>query len=288
MATDATNANAEATEAWDGPLFERFDKFRYLIINGPLAHELKALELYPLPVGGGVLEIGCGLGNTTARIAGLIGPDGHVTGVDVSPRMIESCRAEVAVPNASFEVRDVQFDELGGPYDGVFSRFGTMFFANPGAAMRNVRKSMAPGSRLVMVVWRVREDNPWIYDAQVVVENMIGRPEEYTDPTCGPGPFSMAGADTVSDILIGAGFTDVTLTRCDAPFLMGRDLDEAVEVVMALGPAGELVRLWGDRQAHRREDIDAALHKALARYETADGVWGTASTWIVSAISPGS
>jgi hypothetical protein len=134
-----------------------------------------------------------------------------------------------------------------------------------------------------MVVWRVREDNPWIYDAQVVVENMIGRPEEYTDPTCGPGPFSMAGADTVSGILLGAGFTDVTLTRCDAPFLMGRDLDEAVEVVMALGPAGELVRLWGERQAHRHEEIDAALRKALARYDTADGVWGTASTWIVSA-----
>jgi hypothetical protein len=117
----------------------------------------------------------------------------------------------------------------------------------------------------------------------VIVEDMIGRPEEYTDPTCGPGPFSMAGADTVSDILVGSGFTDVTLTRCDAPFLMGRDLDETVEVVMALGPAGELVRLWGDRQAHRREEIDAALHEALARYETADGVWGTASTWIVSA-----
>ena len=281
----ATNANAEATAAWDGPLFERFDKFRFLIVNGPLAHELKALELYPLPAGGNVLEIGCGLGNTTARIAGLIGPGGHVTGVDVSPRMIEASRAEVAAPNASFEVRDVQFDDLAGPYDAVFSRFGTMFFANPGAAMRNVRKAMAPGARLVMVVWRVREDNPWIYDAQLIVENMLGRPEEYTDPTCGPGPFSMAGADTVTDILFGAGFTDVTLTRCDAPFLMGRDLDETVDVVMALGPAGELVRLWGDRQAHRHDEIDAALREGLARYETADGVWGTASTWIVSAVA---
>jgi hypothetical protein len=96
----------------------------------------------------------------------------------------------------------------------------------------------------------------------------------------------MAGADTVSGILLGAGFTDVTLTRCDAPFLMGRDLDETIDVVMALGPAGELVRLWGERQAHRHEEIDAALREALARYVTEDGVWGTASTWIVSATAP--
>jgi SAM-dependent methyltransferase len=280
----AISENAEATEAWDGPLFERFTKFRYVIVNGPLEHELKALELYPPAAGANVLEIGCGMGNTTERLAGLVGA-GHVTGVDVSPRMIEFCRGEVKAPNATFEVRDVQFDELGGPYDMVFSRFGTMFFANPGAAMRNVRKSMTPGARLVMVVWRVRTDNPWIYDAQVVVENLLGRPEEYDEPTCGPGPFSMAGADTVSDILLGAGFDDVSLRRCDLPQLVGRDLDEAVAVVMALGPAGEIVRLWGDRQAHRRDEVDAGIREVLSKYETSDGVKATASTWIVSAVS---
>ena len=281
-----TSENAEATEAWDGPLFERFTKFRYLIVNGPLLHELKALELFPPPPGANVLEIGCGLGNSTERLAGLVGPDGHITGVDVSPRMIESCRAELKLPNASFEIKDVQFDDLGGPYDMVWSRFGTMFFANPGAAMRNVRKSMKPGAQLMMVVWRDRRDNPWVYDAQLIVEEMLGHPDEWDDPTCGPGPFSLAGADTVSDILLGAGFDDVSLTRCDRPFLMGRDLDEAVDVIMSLGPAGEIVRLWGDRKADRHAEVDAAIREALRRYEKPDGVWATASVWIVSAVSP--
>ena len=282
----AVDANAEATAAWDGPLFERFVQFRDIVVAGLANHGEKALALYPPAAGASCLDVGCGFGDTTGRIAGLVGPAGSARGVDVAPRFIEAAKSEVTAPNASFAVADVQFDDLGGPYDYVFSRFGVMFFDNPGAAMRNIRRSMAPGARLVAVVWRIREDNPWVYEAQQIVERLIGRPEEYDEPTCGPGPFSMAGADTTSGILIGAGFTDVTLTRCDLPILIGHDVDQAIEMVMALGPAGEMVRLWGDRMAHRHDEVRAALADGLAKLETDRGVEGMASSWIVSAISP--
>jgi SAM-dependent methyltransferase len=282
----ATNANAEATEAWDGPLFERFVQFRHLIVAGLAKHGEKALALHPPPVGGNVLDVGCGFGDTTERLAGLVAPGGSAHGVDVAPRFIEAANHEVKAQNASFAVRDVQFDDLGGPYDYVFSRMGVMFFDNPGAAMRNIRRSMAPAARLVAVVWRIREDNPWLYEAQQIVERLIGRPDEYDEPTCGPGPFSMAGADTTSGILVGAGFADVTLTRFDEPILIGRNVDEAVDIVMALGPAGEMVRLWGDRRADRHAEIREALRDGLSKLQTDSGVQGMASTWIVSAISP--
>jgi SAM-dependent methyltransferase len=281
----AANANAEATEAWDGPLFDRFVEYRHLIIDGLANHGEKALELYPPPTGANALDVGCGFGDTTERIAGLIGAAGHAHGVDVAPRFIEAANSEVEAENASFSVADVQIDDLGGPYDYVFSRFGVMFFDNPGAAMRNIRKVMAPGARLVAVVWRIREENPWMYEAQQVVEGLIGRPDEYDQPTCGPGPFSMAGADTTSGILLGAGFSDITLTRCDQPILIGRDVNEAIDLMMALGPAGEMVRLWGDRQAHRHDEIRAALTTTLERLQTDEGVKGMASTWIVSGIA---
>jgi SAM-dependent methyltransferase len=282
----ATSANAEATEAWDGPLFERFVQYRDIIVGGLANHGEKAFALYPPPVGASALDIGCGFGDTTARIGELVGANGRAHGVDVAPRFIASATDEFAAPNVSFAVADVQFDDLGGPYDYVFSRFGVMFFDNPGAAMRNIRRSMAPGARLVVVVWRIREDNPWLFEAQQIVERLIGRPAEYDEPTCGPGPFSMSGADTTSGILVGAGFTDVTLTRFDKPILIGRDVDEALDVVMALGPAGEMVRLWGDRMADRHDEIREALRDGLSKLQTDNGVEGMASTWIVSAVSP--
>jgi hypothetical protein len=134
-----------------------------------------------------------------------------------------------------------------------------------------------------MAVWRRREDNGWIHRAQLITEDFVKRPEEYDEPTCGPGPFSMANADTTSDILLAAGFTDVTLRRCDLPIQIGRDLDEAVSLVMSLGPAGEILRLAGERAAHLHEPVAGALRESLREWERADGVWAPASTWIVSA-----
>ena len=134
-----------------------------------------------------------------------------------------------------------------------------------------------------MVVWRRREDNAWIYRAQQVVEGIVPRPEEYDEPTCGPGPFSMAGADTVSDVLLHAGFTDVGLQRCEAPITIGRDVDEAIDLVMALGPAGEILRLAGDGAADKHDQVREALREALGELSTPEGVVAGASTWIVTA-----
>ena len=122
-----------------------------------------------------------------------------------------------------FAVADVQSDELGGPYDLAFSRFGTMFFASPVAALRNVRAALAPGGRLVMVVWRRRIDNDWLYRAQTIVEQIVSRPEEYDEPTCGPGPFSMADADTTSEILGHAGYADIELRLYENRLEIGRE-----------------------------------------------------------------
>jgi SAM-dependent methyltransferase len=282
--------NAEAIEAWDGPLFDRFVQFRHLLTGGLAVHGTAALQLYPPPRGGRVLDIGCGFGDTTAQIAALVGPEGEAVGVDASARFIEASRrenAEAGVTNTRFFVADVQTTDLGGPYDMAFSRMGTMFFANPVIALRRVREALVPGGRLVMVVWRRREDNDWIYRAQTITEQLVQRPEAYDEPTCGPGPFSMANADTVTDVLAHAGFADRVLYRCDEPILVGGDVDEALDLVMSLGPAGEILRLWGDRMAHRHDEVRAALREGLAEFAGPDGsLRAPASTWIVSATAP--
>ena len=194
---------------------------------------------------------------------------------------------EAGIANARFFAADVQTDQFDGPYDMAFSRMGTMFFVSPVAALRNVRKALVPGGKLVIVVWRRREDNLWLYRAQQIVEEIVQKPEEHDEPTCGPGPFSMANADTLTDILVHSGFTDISLTRCDLDILGGTDLDEAIDLVMAIGPAGEILRLAGDRAAHLLPQVDAALREGIAEYVSDDGqVWAPASTWIAIASRP--
>lgn len=289
-ARSSGSANAEAIEAWDGPLFDRFLRFRHIVTTGLGAHGEQALRLVPPQPGQRVLDIGCGFGDTTQQIAELVGPGGEAVGVDASARFIETAReeaAEAGVSNARFLVGDVQAIRFEGRFDQAFSRMGTMFFANPVAALRNVRGALVPGGRLVMVVWRRRTDNDWIYRAQTIVEGIVERPEDYDEPTCGPGPFSMADADTTSAILLSAGFGEVSFRRCDLPILVGRDVEEAIDLVMSLGPAGEILRLAGDRAAHLHGKVHAALREGLAEYGGPEGVRAPASTWIVTATAPG-
>jgi len=178
----------------------------------------------------------------------------------------------------------VQIADLGGPYDYVFSRMGMMFFANPVQALRNVRAAMQPGGRLCVVVWRRKLDNPWVWEAEQVVEQYLDHPEETDEPTCGPGPFSMANADTISEQLGIAGFEAIELRRSDLPMPMG-SLDQAVDLTMAIGPAGEVLRLWGDRAEEIRPRIASEIRAALEQFETAEGVRAPASTWIISALA---
>jgi SAM-dependent methyltransferase len=285
----ASAANAEAIEAWDGPLFERFVKYRHLVVAGLKQFGDEAMRIYPPPTGGRVLDIGCGFGDTTQQLADQVGPEGCAVGVDAAPRFIEAARAEAAdagIANVRFEVIDIEVASFEERFDHAFSRMGTMFFANPVAALRNVRRALVPGGRLVMVVWRVREDNEWLYRAQRITERFVTKPEEYDEPTCGPGPFSMAGADTTSGILVSAGFEEITLRRCDLPIKVGNDVDEAVELAMDLGPAGEILRLQGDRAAHLHGKIRQAIREGMTDFVGPDGVMAPGSAWIVSARVP--
>jgi len=285
-----TGVNAEAIYAWDGPLFDSFVKYRHILTTGLGAHGDEALRLNPPQEGQRILDVGCGFGDTTQQIAALVGRSGEAVGVDAAENFIKTSISEAeeaGVANARFFVADVQVDDLGGPYDAAFSRMGTMFFISPVAALRNVRMSLEPDAQLTMVVWRRREDNEWLYRAQQVVEGIVSRPEEYDEPTCGPGPFSMANADTVSEQLKAAGFEDISLRRCDLPILGGNDMDEALQVVMSIGPAGEILRLLGDRAQEYLPTVDAALRESFSEFQREDGsIWGTASTWIVTATAP--
>ncbi len=164
-----------------------------------------------------------------------------------------------------------------------------MFFMSPVAALRNVRRALKPGASFAQIVWRKREDNPWLHDAELRVRDIVPvvSHEEANQVHCGPGPFSMAGPDMVSAMMKAAGFERVAFERYDTDICIGRNLDDAVEFAMALGPAGEIIRLAGAEGERLKPKVVAALRETLARYERNDGVWAPSSTWFITARNPG-
>jgi ubiquinone/menaquinone biosynthesis C-methylase UbiE len=282
------NENEQIIRAWNGVLFDKFVRFKPLLTTGLSRHGSALLQRRPPPPGATVLDVGCGFGDLTRQLAEQLAQSGGAAvGVDVAQNFVEASvhdAKEVGCSNASFFRADVQTEGLRGPYAAAYARFGTQFFMSPVAALRNIKRSLQPGAWLSFVVWRKREDNPWLHVPELCVRSLITPEEETVDePTCGPGPFSMRGPDLVSDQLGAAGFHQIGFERHDADICVGADLQEAVAFALALGPAGEIMRLAGDMGKQKAPAVSALLHEALAPFVTPRGVYAPSSTWLVTA-----
>jgi len=284
----ATTSNAIPIEAWNTVLFEKFTRFKYVLTEGLSDHSDEFLRRHPYPAGARVLDIGCGWGDTAQQIADQTGPAGHVVGIDCAQNFIDAAIADAnasGAKNISFKAADVETSDLQGPYDFAFSRFGTMFFNRPVPALRNILNSLRPGGELAMIVWRRREDNAWIHKAEQQVRAIVPvvSHEDTNQVHCGPGPFSMAGPDMVSDMLRLAGFERSTFQRYDTNICIGRTVDDAIDFAMTIGPAGEIIRLAGEKGRKRTDQVTAALRATFADHLRSDGVWLRSSSWFVTA-----
>jgi len=145
----STTGNAGAIEAWNTVLFDKFSRYEHLLVQGLGQHGSQLFERFPPAAGARVLDIGSGFGDSTVRLAQLVGAGGEAVGVDCAQNFVDAAtkRAQGAA-RTRFVRADVEVEALGGPYDAAFARFGTMFFASPVAALRNVRQSLRPGARL--------------------------------------------------------------------------------------------------------------------------------------------
>lgn len=99
-----------------------------------------------------MIDVGCGCGATTIALADVAGSAGRVLGVDIAAPMLARARQRVGnrpqVELVEADAATFLFDE---DHDLVFSRFGVMFFGDPGAAFRNLARSLRGGGRLAFI-----------------------------------------------------------------------------------------------------------------------------------------
>jgi ubiquinone/menaquinone biosynthesis C-methylase UbiE len=288
MTETAQQPRNEYVEFWNDTLAEKFERFREILMNGLSYHSRVPLDKLSVKPGARVLDVGCGWGDTTLELARKTGPNGLVIGLDCVDQFMDYGRgaAQAAgLDNVQFIDADVQTYPFESEYDLCFSRFGMMFFENPVAAMRNIRKALRPGGDLMFVVWRSSADNPWLSVAKKVVLDFLPPPGEDAR-TCGPGPFSMSEPEVVSKQLEIAGFEAIEFERCDGPVVVGDSPENAMQFQLALGPAGEVFREAGEEAERRRGEIEEALRKVLAPYEDNGHIIMPSSSWTITAKRP--
>jgi ubiquinone/menaquinone biosynthesis C-methylase UbiE len=96
-----------------------------------------------------VLDVGCGSGFFTRRVAGAL-PGAEVTGVDIDERRIAHARALAGEGRVRFEVGDMErLPFASGAFDLVFCRFALVHNRNPAAAIGEMARVARPGGTLL-------------------------------------------------------------------------------------------------------------------------------------------
>jgi ubiquinone/menaquinone biosynthesis C-methylase UbiE len=285
----AVHQPSEFVQFWNEILVPKFIKYKHVLVGGLTQHSDAIFPKLEVNEGERVMDAGAGFGDTAIMLAKRVGPSGHVVAIDCCDAFLNYGRRDAAaegLANIDFVEADIQVHRFAPNYDLVFSRFGTMFFENPVAAMRNMRRALKPGGRFTMIVWRRIEDNPWLGAAKAIALEHLPLPGADAR-TCGPGPFSMADEEVVAAQMRAAGYADVAFERVDAPVRMGDSIEDAIGFQLALGPAGEVYREAGEEAAAKHDALVADLTRLLEPHVSDDGVYMASSSWVVSARNPG-
>ena len=150
-------------------LVPKFLRWRHVLVGGLVLHSAKVFPTLTVRKGDRVVDAGCGFGDTAIALARIVGSSGSVLGIDCCDAFLDVGRAEASaagIANLTFVKDDVQSYPFQPIYDFCFSRFGTQFFENPVAGLRNMRRSLKPGGEMTMIVWRALADNPWLGPAE--------------------------------------------------------------------------------------------------------------------------
>ncbi len=157
--------NATAHHFDDAPLFfwDRLGRRTLELANG-------------VPVGGRVLDVCCGTGASALPAAELVGPTGHVLGLDLAERLLDRARSkaeERGLDNVRFVAGDMEhLDVEDESFDLVVCVLGIYFARDLGAAVAGLWQAVKPGGTLAVTTWGARALEPAnsLYLASVAAE----------------------------------------------------------------------------------------------------------------------
>jgi SAM-dependent methyltransferase len=271
------SGNAEQAELWNGRMGRS-----WVQVEDYIDRMLAPISDYAVgkinAVGGErIIDIGCGCGTTTIALAGQ---GAAVWGVDISEAMIAKAKEKnTGATDVHFSVTDAASQAYTQDHDGVFSRFGIMFFDQPVAAFSNIRSALKPSGRLMFLCWQSPMENPWISIAGAAVQPFLPDDQPAPDPEA-PGPFSLADPARTSSLLEQSGFSDISIEPVVRDIPLGDDLDEVMNFQKQIGPLSGLLETADEATAAKATQ---AVHEAFEAHVSSDGVSFSAAAWLVSA-----
>jgi SAM-dependent methyltransferase len=225
-----------------------------------------------------IVDIGCGTGASALAFANHLGGQGSIVGIDVNPAVVAAAEIRLTgTPNAAVLVGDAATYPFAAEFDILISQFGTMLFDAPLPAHQNLAKALVPHGRLAVLTWQGMERNLWHVLPLEAVQAEVDLGDGGTASS--PGPFAFANPHHLEQLLIEAGFSEITIQPVLADVWVAQDPHDAVRFFD--DDAGDQLRRTVGPE--RMERILANLLRLVEPHTAPDGIRLPAAAWLATA-----
>ena len=261
--------------AGSGP--ESYERYQVPSVFAPLARMfLQRVRLQP---GQHVLDVACGTGIIVRQAAPILGPTGHLVGVDLNVNMLDVAREHALTDGASVEWRQGDAASLpcsDSEFDVVICQQGLQFFPDKGGALREMYRVLKPGGLVAICVWRAIEHSP----CHLAIARALGRHASEEVARRFQSPFSFGDRAVLDALMTEAGFRDVEI-RVEVVMRRLRPPEESIPGLLASTPVGPEVAAL-DR--HTRDAIVQDVAAALSGYRGEGGLTVPQPTYMASGV----
>lgn len=217
-----------------------------------------------------VLDVACGAGSQSIRVAERVGPEGRVVASDISEAMLAHLRRNaIRAGLGNIETLACPADELHEtlpPFDAAICRMGLMLFPSPAQALEAVRCVLKPGARFAALVFTTPAHNPFLAQPMSILLRHAGKPA----PAPGsPGIFALGTEGTLEKLLKDHGFAEVETTIVRPRLALPSALD-ALHLMQEAAGAYRAVVADLDEEAKSRAWDE--VHECLRGFESGHGL----------------
>lgn len=233
----------------------------------------RMVELADPQPGQTILELACGAADAGLLAAELVRPHGRAILTDAAEPMLEMARArarELDLSGVELQVMDAEWIDLpAATVDAVLCRWGFMLLADPVASLRECRRVLRPGGRIVLAAWAEPDVNPWTTIAKEEASRLVPGAMPAAEPGA-PDMFAWRDPATIRTALQDAGFVEPEVEQVDMT-LRYDDLDDWWDTLLDMSPS-LYDAVAGMTPAQRDELRDAVDERAGAVSAGAEGI----------------
>ena len=215
-----------------------------------------------------VLDVACGTGTVTRLIPPYVGVLGAVTGLDFDTGRLDIAASLPSAPGS--EIKWQEGDACALPFDDaefdiVFCQQGLQFFQNKLEGLKEMRRVLVVGGRLIMGIWRSVEHQPGGHA-------MAGALERHISAEAGSvrrEPFSFGDAEVIKELVTEAGFHEVRVNARLKNVHFPSAEAFTKRYISARTPLNTMV---ASANEEARQAVVAHVNSALDQYETDIGL----------------